>query len=62
MLHSSGKTKFKGGGSGLGLAVARGIIDAHGGQIWVESAGQDEAALPGSSFHVILPIREKDKE
>lgn len=62
MLHSSGKTKFKGGGSGLGLAVARGIIDAHGGQIWVESSGQDEAALPGSSFHVILPIREKDKE
>ncbi len=25
LLHSSGKTKFKGGGPGLGLAIARGI-------------------------------------
>ena len=58
MLHSSGKTKFKGGGSGLGLAVARGIIEAHGGQIWVESPGQDETTCPGSSFHVILPVPE----
>ncbi len=62
MLHSSGKTKFKGGGSGLGLAVARGIIEAHGGLIWVESPRQDETNFPGSSFHVILPMREKDIE
>jgi signal transduction histidine kinase len=26
------------GGAGLGLAIARGIIEAHGGQIWIESA------------------------
>jgi signal transduction histidine kinase len=30
-LHSSGKTKFKGGGPGLGLPITRGIIEAHGG-------------------------------
>ena len=56
-LHSSGKTKFKGGGPGLGLAIARGIIDAHGGAIWVESSGYDEEKFPGSTFHILLPQR-----
>jgi len=55
-LHSSGKTKFKGGGPGLGLHIARGIIEAHGGAIWVESPGYDEEKLPGSTFHILLPI------
>jgi signal transduction histidine kinase/CheY-like chemotaxis protein len=55
-FYSSGKTKFKGGGPGLGLSLARGIVDAHDGQIWVESPGYDEATLPGSTFHVILPV------
>lgn len=54
-LHSSGKTKFKGGGPGLGLPIAKGIIEAHGGRIWVESDGYDEIACPGSTFHILLP-------
>ncbi|NMB88937.1 MAG: HAMP domain-containing histidine kinase [Chloroflexi bacterium] len=56
-LHSSGKTKFKGGGPGLGLHIAKGIIEAHGGAVWVESRGHDEQLLPGTTFHILLPWR-----
>jgi signal transduction histidine kinase len=59
-LHSSGKTKFKGGGPGLGLTIAKGIVEAHGGRIWVESPGHDEERCPGSKFHVVLPVRIKN--
>jgi signal transduction histidine kinase len=55
-LHSSGRTKFKGGGPGLGLAIAAGIVKAHKGKIWVESSGQDEEKLPGSTFFIQLPF------
>jgi signal transduction histidine kinase len=54
-LHSSGKVKYKGGGPGLGLTIAKGIIEAHGGSIWVESPGYDEERFPGATFHVLLP-------
>jgi signal transduction histidine kinase len=62
LLHSSGKTKFKGGGPGLGLAIARGIVNAHGGRIWIESPGFDESTLPGTTVFVRLPIRGRSNE
>jgi len=55
-LHSSGRTKFKGGGPGLGLAIAAGIVKAHQGKIWVESLGHDEEKLPGSTFFIQIPV------
>jgi len=61
-LHSSGDTKFKGGGPGLGLPIARGIIEAHEGSIWVESAGYDEVQCPGSTFHILLPTQKEPSD
>jgi signal transduction histidine kinase len=57
-LHSSSDIKFRGGGPGLGLAIVKGIVEAHNGRVWVESPGYDADACPGSSFHVVLPLRQ----
>ncbi len=42
------------GGSGLGLTIARGIVELHGGRMWAES--QPGA---GTTFHVVLPGADK---
>jgi signal transduction histidine kinase len=38
-------------GTGLGLVIAKRWTEAHGGKIWVESAGPGQ----GATFHVVLP-------
>jgi histidine kinase len=41
-----------GGGSGIGLTIARHLVEAHGGRIWAESQGKGR----GSTFGFSLPI------
>ena len=40
------------GGLGIGLTIAKGLIEAQGGRIWAESEGADS----GSTFKVLLPM------
>jgi signal transduction histidine kinase len=56
--HSTSKSAFQGGGLGLGLPIAKGIIEAHNGRIWVESDRYDPENPPGSTFHILLPIKQ----
>jgi signal transduction histidine kinase len=50
--HSSGSGGQRGKGAGLGLAIVKGMVEAHGGMVWVES-GQ------GSSFFLVLPLEQE---
>ena len=49
--HSSGGTAFMSKGSGLGLSIVRGIMDAHEGAVWVEAAKGE-----GSTFSLLFPL------
>ena len=46
------RSRAAGGGSGIGLTIAKYLVEAHGGKIWVESEGKGK----GSAFSFTLPV------
>ncbi len=49
-----GSRERSNGGVGLGLAICRGFIEAHGGRIWAENRAD---GTTGAIFHIWLPAR-----
>jgi two-component system sensor histidine kinase ChvG len=49
------KGRAFGTNSGLGLSIARQIIDAHGGRIWAENRTGPDGTAAGARFNVVLP-------
>lgn len=56
--HSSGCHKFQGKGPGLGLSIVKGMVEAQGGMVWVESPFRDAGGDSGSAFIFLLPMEE----
>ena len=50
-IDSSYSRKYR--GTGLGLAVSKGLVESHGGKIWAKSGGEGK----GSTFIFSLPIK-----
>lgn len=53
--HSTSKSAFRGGGLGLGLPIAKGYVQAHQGDIWLQSPNASDSQQPGTTCFISLP-------
>jgi len=53
-FHKLDQSRLHNAGTGMSLAIAQWVVNAHGGQLWVESAIGE-----GSAFFVTLPIKQQ---
>ena len=54
ILAADNQGRSSGGSTGLGLAICKGLVEAHGGRIWVESGGRGQ----GARFTFTIPVAE----
>jgi len=54
LFHPFERGRTRAPGTGLGLTIARGFVEAHGGKLWLE----DRGTQPGSQFVFTLPLAE----
>lgn len=57
-LHGKQQHSVQGPSAGLGLPLAKGMIEAHGGMIWVDSSRHSHS---GSCFRVLLPLYKRPR-
>ena len=57
-FYEGRKTRRNSGGTGIGLAICRDIITAHGGEIWAENNSNQA----GATFYFSLPYEKRNEK
>lgn len=61
LLFSRFSSDSSSGGTGLGLFISKGIIEAHGGKIWARNIEDEEGRRKGAAFTFTLPITNRQE-